>query len=274
MAVVERLSSLTSWLDAYKVERKVEPFVTVYGGGIGIRAVTDLPADECVISLPSELVLRASSLLNTRYGQSLTTTPLEEVPIGEKLDELLLVLAVMGLREQVPAAWAPYDALLPTSFDSPISWEEEERSWLEGTPLYGTTEVVLDGLRSLFAALEARATLDQARTLIVSSMSLLIIFEKASSASSTLKSVQNTPGALSPPSLASVVPVDWPTFNWGSFLYAYLCVSSRALLLKIEDKEETALAPFISFCNHSFAAQLTSKRWVAGRLEVLSSHTA
>lgn len=105
----------------------------------------------------------------------------------------------------------------------------------------------MDGLRELFNSLQARANQSPK---------------------------DNTPTSLSDPfgtPLIKGVPVGWPEMNWDDFLWAYLCVSSRALIVSFDGQEETCLVPFLSYCNHSPDAAMSSPQWEKDKLVVTTS---
>jgi len=75
---------------------------------------------------------------------------LEDSVLGQD-NFMALVLLLMFESDQADSHWAPFLAMIPTTFDTPLFWEDEHLQMIEGSPLFSET---LDLKRMLLRAHE------------------------------------------------------------------------------------------------------------------------
>jgi len=120
------LQALWNWGLARGVEAHGVLPAVVPGGGRGVVASVDLPADACFLSVPGELLATSSSTRREpRVSAALLATGACLRPAA------LLAVHLLHEASKVDSAWLPYLGALPRSYSDGGSWSEEEAEQLQ-----------------------------------------------------------------------------------------------------------------------------------------------
>lgn len=101
-------------------------------------ATQDIPQDTTLFTIPREIILNVQTSelpkqLPHVFDGSIDEMDEDAAPL-DSWGSLILVLLYEFLRGD-SSRWKPYFDVLPTSFDTPIFWNDEELKELEGTSL-------------------------------------------------------------------------------------------------------------------------------------------
>ncbi|KAF6763120.1 hypothetical protein DFP72DRAFT_874754 [Ephemerocybe angulata] len=127
-------------------------------GGRGAIALKDIPEGHVLFSIPRDLTLstRTSSLPNLFGLDEWKRFKLDEGWSG-------LILSMMWEAAQGPKSkWSEYMSILPTSFDTPMFWDEKDLAELQGTSIVsklGKEDAEEEYKTKLVPALESRPDL-------------------------------------------------------------------------------------------------------------------
>lgn len=110
---------------------------------MSLVARKDIPEDTTLFTIPRNVIINVeTSQLSKKLPNVFDTVEETEEEDDEPLDSwasLILVMLYEYLQGDT-SQWKPYIDILPTSFDTPIFWSQEELKELEGTVL--TTEKI------------------------------------------------------------------------------------------------------------------------------------
>mmetsp|Transcript_44732 Transcript_44732/g.140266 ORF Transcript_44732/g.140266 Transcript_44732/m.140266 type:complete len:161 (-) Transcript_44732:50-532(-) len=111
--------------------------------GTKVMATGAVPAGDPLISVPQSLCLSFESAKEHGFGDIIKDYPqLEQAP-----DEILAAHLCAERLKGSSSKWGPYVSALPREVDSPIFWDDEALSLLEGTTLHLMVAEMKKGLR-------------------------------------------------------------------------------------------------------------------------------
>ncbi len=90
--------------------------------GRGVIAIDDIEEDEVLFSIPRKAVLSVE-----------TSEIYKKIPSMETLPDWPALILTMLYESIHDSFWKPYFDILPSTFDTPMFWNEEELEWLRGS---------------------------------------------------------------------------------------------------------------------------------------------
>ncbi|PPQ66331.1 hypothetical protein CVT26_011162 [Gymnopilus dilepis] len=129
----QEIQSFLSWFQAHNgyIDTNAMDIVPLppSEGGRGAVALIDIPENHTLFSVPRSMILTTrTSELPPRFGPDAWTG------FGLHLGWSGLILCLMWEAARgAESKWAPYFEIMPTKFDTPMFWNEEDMAELKGT---------------------------------------------------------------------------------------------------------------------------------------------
>ncbi|KAI8968075.1 SET domain-containing protein [Trametes punicea] len=152
-------TDFVTWFESQhgKLDTENVGIVNIPGQGRGAVALQDIPEDHILFTIPRDLTLSTrTSSLPSLLGKSWKEYRLHEGWAG-------LILCMMWEESRgSDSKWSGYLATLPTKFDTPMFWDEEDLKELQGTAVVdkiGRDDAERDYYEKLVPAMKTRPDL-------------------------------------------------------------------------------------------------------------------
>lgn len=198
-------SSLAVWLAEQKGHTMVAP--SKFDGLRGLAAAEDIAPGCNVITVPRTMILTAETAVQTDFGRALRAIP------NLHPDSAFLLWLMVDLNDPESES-APFWSCLPQSFDTGLSYTEDDFDILRDTPSYRQCIVAIKHIEELF-----RNEIQPATAILLAAY-------------------------------PSLLQDSW--FSWQAFIYVTELMYAYGLQVKQPDGTiEDAIVPFACLMNHS-----------------------
>ncbi|KIP06534.1 hypothetical protein PHLGIDRAFT_106911 [Phlebiopsis gigantea 11061_1 CR5-6] len=154
------IDAFVAWFQAQgaTVDTTAMGLADIPGYGRGVVALRDLPAEHTLFTIPRDLVLSMrTSALPGKFGQA----EWKKFGLCEGWTGLILCMLWEEARG-ASSKWHGFFPILPTAFDTPMFWDENDRAELKGTAVVdkiGKEDAEKDFATKLLPAVESRPDL-------------------------------------------------------------------------------------------------------------------
>ncbi|KAA8492998.1 Histone-lysine N-methyltransferase setd3 [Porphyridium purpureum] len=157
----EAVQRLEAWMTENGAEYSLAIASCGTSGGRALCVTRDVACGDVFLRIPRKLMLSAAvaQAAQNELGQMLRTIPPEVFQeTSDSIKNLYMVLFLMHERACGESSfWYPHLALQPSSFSSPLFYDDDEMEWLLGTPLHPLVLAIKQELAEIFDKVRAYA---------------------------------------------------------------------------------------------------------------------